>query len=116
MTSNAVCSSSASAASPPPPGPAATATGAADAETPNASSSALMRSESSSTEIDLSSSIQSWVLVAIGSVLLVLSGSFFGRSFLRRRLGLGLGGRSVLGDGLRRGRGAADQLLVGHLL
>jgi hypothetical protein len=46
---------------------AGAAAATAVAETPNSSSSALMRSESSSTEIDLSSSIHSWVLVAIGS-------------------------------------------------
>src|SRR3954468_295956 len=65
-TSTAACSPSASAASPPPAAaPPAGAAATAAAETPNASSSALMRSESSRTEIDLSSSIQSWVLVAI---------------------------------------------------
>ena len=42
---------------------AAAATAVAD--TPNSSSSALMRSASSSTEMPLSSSIQSWVLVAM---------------------------------------------------
>src|SRR3954465_6207576 len=94
-TSKAVCSSAASAASPPPPpGPAAGAAAMAAAETPNASSRALMRSESSSTEIDLSSSIHSWVLGAI---------CFFLRG------GLGLGGG-------RGGGGAADQVLVDDLL
>ena len=44
---------------------AVAAAATAVAETPNSSSSALMRSESSSTEIDLSSSIHSWVLVAM---------------------------------------------------
>ena len=39
----------------------------AAADTPKASSSALIRSESSSTEMLLSSSIQSWVVVAIDS-------------------------------------------------
>ena len=61
----AVVDSSSAPSSPaagPPAAGAATATAAAD--TPNSSSSALMRSESSSTEIDLSSSIQSCVLVA----------------------------------------------------
>src|SRR5690242_13560624 len=62
-TSNAVCSS---ASSPPPSAAAAPPAGAAAAtavaETPKASSSALMRSDSSSTEIDFSSSIHSWVV------------------------------------------------------
>src|SRR3954464_409748 len=64
-TSKAVCSSSPppSAAAAPPAAGAAAATAVAD--TPNSSSSALMRSLSSSTEMPLSSSIQSVVLVAM---------------------------------------------------
>ena len=79
------------------------ATATALAETPKASSRALMRSESSRTEIDLSSSIQSSVVVAMFLGLRGgLSGSGFG----------GLGGGSRVG----RGGGAADQALVGDRL
>src|SRR5437660_617222 len=71
-TSKVLCSSACSAAPSPAATPPAAATGAATAaaETPNSSSSALIRSASSSTEMLLSSSIHSWVLVAILSVLL----------------------------------------------
>src|SRR3954465_11115711 len=86
-----------------------------------------MRSESSSTEIDLSSSIQSWVVVAI--LLVLLGFSLGGRGLLGRRLarlrirvGTGvlgrLGGSRVgVRRGLGRGRrgGPADQALVGDL-
>src|ERR1700709_1168067 len=101
MTSNAVCSSSGSGAS--PPGPAGPATATWLAETPKASSRALMRSESSRTEIDLSSSIQASVVVAM---FLGLRGGLGGRGFG------GLGGGSRVG----RGGGAADQALVGNRL
>src|SRR5215216_6999201 len=65
---------SSSAASAPSPAAAGAAAATAVADTPNSSSSALMRSESSSTEMPLSSSIHSWVLVAMFLVLLGLKG------------------------------------------
>src|SRR4051812_31466687 len=70
-TSTVEDSSSAAAPSPPPPA-AGAAAATAVADTPNSSSSALMRSASSATEMPLSSSIQSWVLVAISCLLLRL--------------------------------------------
>src|SRR3954451_5671915 len=68
-TSTVVDSSSAGPPSAPPPA-AGAAAATAVADTPNSSSSALMRSASSATEMPLSSSIQSWVLVAISCLLL----------------------------------------------
>src|SRR5829696_6245515 len=66
-TSKAVCSSASSAGSPAPAPVVGAAAATAAAETPNSSSSALMRSDSSSTEMPLSSSIHSCVLVAMVS-------------------------------------------------
>ena len=62
-----------------------------------------MRSESSRTEIDLSSSIHSWVLVAMSLI------PPWGSQWKCRRLGLGGGPRG-------RSGAAADQALVGDLL
>src|SRR4051794_35646785 len=69
-TSTVVDSSSAAAPSGPPAPAAGAAAATAAAETPNSSSRALMRSASSATEMPLSSSIQSCVLVAISCLLL----------------------------------------------
>src|SRR5262249_61531122 len=84
---------------------APTITGAA-AVPPNGSSSALMRSESSSTEMPLSSSIHSSVVIAIVLVLLscrALSALGVGRRVAAR---LGLAGRGLrVRGGLLIGRG-----------
>src|SRR5204863_1602045 len=81
-TSTVVDSSSAAAPSPAAPAAAGAAAATAVADTPNSSSSALIRSASSATEMLLSSSIHSWVLVAISCLLLR---SKFLQSFLPRR-------------------------------
>src|SRR5262249_8376041 len=66
ITSTVLGSSAGSPApSPPPPPAAATGAATAAADTPNSSSSALLRPARSSTELLFSSSIPSWVLVAM---------------------------------------------------
>src|SRR5215218_8545595 len=114
-TTSTVADSSAASAPSPAGAPAAGAAAAtAVAETPNSSSSALMRSDSSSTEMPLSSSIQSSVLVAMGLVPPGLRVVCLGRGVVRALGGrVGRGGRGgLLRVLIRGGRRLAAVLLL----